>query len=104
MLYTNFEHISSLQRQLPYLMALNRSHLLVVVFFENTELETLVNSKATNIPEVFDQTIAEQFAYDKRLMARELQKNGIQTVLTKPKDLTVNTINKYLEIKKRGLL
>ena len=104
MLYTNFEHISSLQRQLPYLIALNRAHLLVVIFFENTELETLVNSEATNIPEVFDQTIAEQFAYDKRLMARELRKYGIQTVLTKPQDLTVNTINKYLEIKKRGLL
>ncbi|NJW55561.1 DUF58 domain-containing protein, partial [Salinimicrobium sp. CDJ15-91] len=51
-----------------------------------------------------DQTIAEQFSYDKRLMAKELQKHGIQTILTKPEDLTVNTINKYLEIKKRGIL
>ncbi|WP_424494322.1 DUF58 domain-containing protein [Salinimicrobium sp. GXAS 041] len=104
MLYTNFEHISSLQRQIPYLLALNRNHLLVVIFFENSELETIINSEATTIPGVFDKTIAEQFAYDKRLMTRELHKYGIQTVLTKPEDLTVNTINKYLEIKKRGLL
>lgn len=104
MLYTNFEHMSSLQRQLPYLLALNRSHLLVVIFFENTELDSLVNSTASNVPQVVDQTIAEQFSYDKRLMARELQKHGIQTILTKPQDLSVDTINKYLEIKKRGLL
>jgi len=77
---------------------------LVVIFFENTELEFLVNKEAHDIPGIFDQTVAEQFAYDKRLMARELQKYGIQTVLTKPQELSINTINKYLEIKKRGML
>ena len=104
LLYTNFEHISALRRQLPYLQAIARKHLLVVIFFENSELESLVNSEASGIPQIFDQAIAEQFSYDKKLMARELQKYGIQTVLTKPEDLTVNTINKYLEIKKRGIL
>ena len=104
MLYTNFEHLSALHRQLPYLLALAKKHLLVVIFFENTELESLVNKEAHDIPGIFDQTVAEQFAYDKRLMARELQKYGIQTVLTKPQELSINTINKYLEIKKRGML
>ena len=104
LLYTNFEHISAFRRQLPYLQAIARKHLLVVIFFENTELESLITSKAESIPQIFDQTIAEQFSYDKKLMARELQKHGIQTILTKPEDLTVNTINKYLEIKKRGIL
>ncbi|GAB2773259.1 DUF58 domain-containing protein [Actinomadura fibrosa] len=104
LLYTNFEHISALHRQLPYLSAIARKHLLVVIFFENTELEQLAQKEARNIPEIFDQTIAEQFAYDKKLMVKELQKHGIQSILTKPEELTVNTINKYLEIKKRGIL
>ncbi|WP_029036607.1 DUF58 domain-containing protein [Salinimicrobium xinjiangense] len=104
LLYTNFEHLSALHRQLPYLLALARKHLLVVIFFENTELETFIHSDARKVGEIFDQAIAEQFSYDKRLMVRELQKHGIQTILTKPEDLTVNTINKYLEIKKRGIL
>lgn len=104
LLYTNFEHLSALHRQLPYFKALSRKHMLVVIFFENTELESFINTEAEKLPEIFDQTIAEQFSYDKRLMAKELQKHGIQTILTKPEDLTVNTINKYLEIKKRGIL
>lgn len=104
LLYTNFEHLSALHRQLPYLLALAKKHLLVVIFFENTELEDLINSEASKVPEIIDQTIAEQFSYDKRLMAKELQKHGIQTILTRPEELTVNTINKYLEIKKRGIL
>jgi len=104
LLYTNFEHISSLHRQLPYLQAIAKKHLLVVIFFENTELYKLSTIEPTNVSEIYDQTIAQQFEFDKKLMVRELQQRGIQTVLTTPEDLTVNTINKYLEIKSRGLL
>lgn len=104
MLYTNFEHISALHRQLPYLQAIAKKHVLVVIFFENTELKALTDKEATNLPEIVDQTIAQQFGYDKKVMVRELQQRGIQTILTPPEDLTVNTINKYLEIKARGLL
>ncbi len=104
LLYTNFEHISSLHRQMPYLQAIAKKHVLVVIFFENTELKSLSEAEATNIPEIFDKTIAQQFEFDKKVMVRELQQRGIQTVLTAPEDLTVNTINKYLEIKAKGLL
>lgn len=104
LLYTNFEHLSALKRQLPYLQALSKKHLLVVIIFENTELKQLLYSEATNLQDIYHKTIAEKFDYEKRLMVLELQKHGIQSVLTKPEDLTINTINKYLEIKARGLL
>jgi uncharacterized protein (DUF58 family) len=104
LLYTNFEHMSSLERQLPYLRALSKKHVLVVVLFENTEITELANSKTTNITSVYEKTIAQQFNYEKQLMRKALLANGIQSILTKPKDLSVNTINKYLEIKAKGLL
>ncbi|MEH6408666.1 MAG: DUF58 domain-containing protein [Leeuwenhoekiella sp.] len=104
LLYTNFEHITSLQRQLPYLQGLAKKHILVVIFFENTELDDLIENPAKSTPEIYHKTIAQKMDYDKKLMVKELEKYGIQTVLTKPKDLTVNTINKYLEIKARGIL
>jgi len=104
LLYTNFEHISALHRRLPYLMAIAKKHVLVVIFFENTELRRLSEMEPQDVSEVMDQTIASQFEFDKKLMVRELQQRGIQAVLTAPEDLTVNTINKYLEIKAKGLL
>ncbi|MGB1209886.1 MAG: DUF58 domain-containing protein [Lacinutrix venerupis] len=104
MLYTNFEHISALKRQLPYLQAISKKHLLVVILFENTELDTLIAEDAENLQAIYHKTIAEKFSFEKRLMVKELQKYGIQTILTAPEKLTVNTINKYLEIKARGLL
>lgn len=104
LLYTNFETMDALHRQLPYLVAMAKQHLLVVIFFENTELNEFAHKKAETVHQIFEQTIAEKFIYEKKLIVNELRKHGIQTILTKPEDLTVNTINKYLEIKARGLI
>lgn len=104
LLFTNFETLDALHRQLPYLKALNRTHLLVVIFFENTELKDFADKKATTTQHIFEKTIAEKFIYEKKLIVNELQKHGIPSILTAPEDLTVNAINKYLEIKARGLL
>ena len=103
-LYTNFEHKSSLKRQLPYLKAIARQHLLVTVFFENTELDSLINANAEDLQSIYHKTIAEKFAYEKRLIVKELESRGIHAILTKPQQLSVNVINKYLEFKAKGLI
>ena len=104
LLYTNFETLDALYRQLPYLQAIAKNHLLVVIFFENTELKKMTKEPALSTRDIFDKTIAEKFIYEKKLIVNELNQHGIQTILTEPQNLTVNTINKYLEIKARGLL
>lgn len=104
LLYTNFETLDALHRQLSYLQAIAKNHLLVVIFFENTELKEMVQKPATTTQEIYQKTIAEKFVYEKKLIVNELNKSGIQTILTEPQQLTINTINKYLEIKARGLL
>ena len=103
-LFTNFETLHGMQRQLPYLRRLSKDHLLLVVFFENTELREFLDVPAATTEEVYNQTIAEKFAQEKRQIVLELQQYGIYSLLTAPKDLTANTINKYLEFKARGLI
>ncbi|MCI9845878.1 DUF58 domain-containing protein [Flavobacterium pectinovorum] len=103
-LYTNFETMDGLNRQLPYLKGIAKNHLLVVVFFSNTELNEIINKKTDTIQEVYDKVIAEKFMFEKRLIANELKKYGIHSVLTQPENLTLDAINKYLEIKSRGIL
>ena len=102
-LFSNFDTLDALNRQLPYLRALAKNHVVLVVFFKNTELDVLINSKATTIQEVYDTIIAEKFMYEKKQIVNELKKYGIQSVLTKPAELTGDTINKYLELKSRGI-
>jgi uncharacterized protein (DUF58 family) len=102
--YTNFESLTSLRRRLPFFRGLAKNHLLVVIFFENTELQTLTETTPQDIEQIYIKTIAEKMMYEKRQIAAELLKYGIQSILTPPKDLSVNTINKYLELKARGLI
>ena len=104
LLYTNFETLDSLNRQFAYLKAIAKNHLIVVIFFKNTELNRIVDEKATTLQQVYDKVIAEKFVFEKRLIVQELKKHGIHSILTTPENLTIDTINKYLEIKSRGLL
>ncbi|MBC7902630.1 MAG: DUF58 domain-containing protein [Gemmatimonadaceae bacterium] len=100
-LFTNFESMSSLSRELPYLRKIAKYHLLLVVFFENTEVKELIEKDAETVEEVYTKTIAEKFAMEKKMIVKELHKYGILSILTAPKNVTVNTVNKYLEIKMR---
>lgn len=99
MLFTNFETYSGFERYLPVLRAMARKHLLCVIFFENTEVSKLVTNQAESLEEVYKQTIAEKFMYEKKLIVKELQKHGIISIYTKPKNLTVQVVNKYLDLK-----
>jgi uncharacterized protein (DUF58 family) len=104
LLFTNFESMYGLQRQMPFIRNLARQHLVVVIFFENTELTSLIEQPASDLRTIYYKAVAEKFAYDKKLIVKELQKMGIQSILTPPQNLTVNTINKYLELKARGMI
>lgn len=104
LLYTNFESMHALHRQLPFLKSLARQHLLVVIFFENTEVTSFLDQPATDLREIYHKAIAGKFVLEKRLIVKELNQHGIQAVLTAPQNLTVATINKYLELKARGMI
>ncbi|CAN5330146.1 DUF58 domain-containing protein [soil metagenome] len=104
LLFTNFESTYALERALPVLRRISRFHLLVVVFFENTELIDYMDAPAQNIEEIYSKTIARKQHTEKQQMVQELKRYGIQSILTKPKELSINTVNKYLELKSRGFI
>ena len=103
-LFTNFESMSGMRRQVPYLRRLARHHLLLVVFFENTALKQVTETPATSVEGIYKQVIAQQFVYEKKLIARELSQYGILSLLCTPQQLTVQVINKYLKLKSRMVI
>lgn len=104
LLFTNFETLDGLNRQLKYLRGIAKNHLLVVVFFKNSELQTLIHKNPESMQEIYDEIVAEKFEFEKKLIIQELRKYGIYTVYTLPENLNIDVINKYLEIKARGIL
>ena len=103
-LYTNFTGLNSLKRQLPYLRQLAQRHRLLVVFFDDVELKQFIATPPRNTRDHYQHVIAEKFDYERRLIVTILRQNGILSLLTTPDQLSINLINKYLEIKARSLI
>lgn len=103
-LYTNFETINGMRRQLKYLSHMAKDHLVLVAFFLNSEFNDVLENTPTNLEETFRKGVAEKLSNDKFLIVKELNRHGIHTILSKPENLTIDSINKYLEFKSRGLI
>ncbi len=103
-LYTNYADFDSLLRQLPYLRMINQRHRLLVVFFEDSQLNEFVAGPFHDIEECYQHVIGEKMGYERRLIVSTLRQHGIVSLLTTPERLSVDVINKYIELKKRQLL
>ncbi len=100
--FTNFDNYDAFERQLTYLQAINKSHVLVVIFFKNKELEAQLHQMKVKDP--VQEAIMEKQLNDKKRIVSELNKRRIQTILTSPEELTIDLLNKYLEIKAKALV
>lgn len=106
-LYTNFTGQVSLQRQLPYFQQLNQRHRLLVVFFEDVELKEYLathhshHNRRRSTEDYYRQVMADRFVYEQRLIVSTLRQHGILSLLTTPENLSVDVINRYLEMKQR---
>jgi hypothetical protein len=104
LIFTNFESISSMRKNLPYIKLISKFHLPLIIFFENTELTSLLNDNSKNVYEIYQKVAIEQYLDEKYEIINELRLNGIMSILTKPENLTTEVINKYLEIKSRRMI
>lgn len=103
-LYTNFDSIYALERNIKVLKMINKYHALIIVFFENTELDAYSKSPASSVLEIYQKTIAKKSALEKSQIIKELRTHGIHAIKSAPEHLSTKTINKYLELKSNGFL
>ncbi len=98
-IYTNFFGQNSLLRQLTYLKQLTNNHVVLVVFFEDTELDAYSREPSHDMQDYYCHAVAQNVEYEKQAVVTTLRQNGIYALLTKPENLTVSVINRYLEMK-----
>ena len=103
-IYTSLATMDSMKRQLVYLQQLNNRHRVLVVFFDDVEIREYVNSKAESVEEYYRHVVAEKSINERRMIVSALKQHGIMSLLTTPEHLSVDVINKYLELKQRGML
>jgi uncharacterized protein (DUF58 family) len=103
-LYTNFDSIYALDRNIKMLRMINKYHALIVVFFENTELDAYARLPATSVLDIYQKTMAKKNALEKIQIIKELRAHGIFALKCAPEQLSAKTINKYLELKSSGVV
>ena len=103
-LYTNFDSVVGMERQLEALKFLSNRHVVLAVFFENASLTTFAERKPRHLSDYFDQTLADKFIAEKQHVVNLLQRHGIYALLTAPERLSVDVINRYLEMKARHVI
>jgi hypothetical protein len=87
------------------------------VFFEDVELKQYIesfhaidhqrstlNAQRSNLEDYYRQVMADRFVYEQRLIVSTLRQHGILSLLTTPDNLSVDVINRYLEMKQRQQL
>ena len=99
--YTSFANTQAMTRQLPYLKQLNLRHKVLVVFFADNEMRDFVNSSPRSTEEYYKHVIVEKMLYEQRLLVSQLRQHGILSMLTTPQNLSVDVVNRYLELKER---
>jgi uncharacterized protein (DUF58 family) len=104
MLYTNIDALSTARRRLPYFRLVARRHVLVVVIFENVEVRALAATAAANTEDVYMRMVAREHLQQKRDIMIELRHYGIHCVVAPPEKLSVASIDRYLELKARGVV
>lgn len=103
-IYTTFDSLSALRRQLPYLKRLALSHVVLVTFFVDKDIEDLATAPADDTLGYVTQMVAQKFSFEQKLIINELHRYGIYSLLTPPEKLTANVINRYLEFKARNVI
>ncbi|MBR5655598.1 MAG: DUF58 domain-containing protein [Prevotella sp.] len=101
--YTSFSGVVAMRRQLPYLLQLARRHRVLVVYFEDAEQKEYVATRAHTTEEHYQHVVAEKFIAEQRRISTILSQHGILNLLTTPDNLSPDIVNKYLELKERGV-
>lgn len=104
MLFANFENLDMAMRVLPVLKRINNKHLLVLTLFKDTQLEARANENATTVESIYKTTLARKHLNEKEEIAHLMRRQGIHTIVAKPEELSPVVIEKYLELKSKGII
>ena len=89
---------------LPALRLLQKKHLVMVASLEEPFIQDLVREEVTDFEGALSYLGTMDYLDNRRSLTRQLNKQGVISANSLPRDLAGTLVNKYLEVKKEGLL
>ncbi len=86
------------------LIRIGRSHLPLAIAIQNPELEAAARGEVSDEKHAWHRAAAEELVQARATTLQIMRQSGVLVVDTPPGDALVRTLDKYVEIKERGLL
>ncbi len=83
---------------------LARKHLVVCVALSDYELPQLLEREPEHADDLYEQTVAMEIQHDRRAALAALEALNVVTIEATPANLTVQTVNRYLRLKREARL
>lgn len=98
-IYTDLieKHIS--QRLIQYCSALQKMHLPLCVAVKDINITEIAQYETKVERELYQKAVAQKLLKDRKVAIKELNRRGVRVVDELPEELTISTLNKYLELK-----
>lgn len=101
-LFTDLIDSESSRALISSISMLVRKHLVVCVALADYELPSIIAARPDKISDVYIQTAAASIIRDRRTALAQLSNLGVVTLDATPADLSVATVNKYLQLKREA--
>lgn len=92
------------QELLTMLRLMRGQHLPLCLTFRDTNVEKLARAWEPTVRGVYTQAVAQDLARERTQLLRDLTRQGAHVLDTLPEELSIQSVNKYLELKARQLL
>jgi uncharacterized protein (DUF58 family) len=103
-LFTEFVDTTTAQLMLDGVKRMSNRHAVIFVTFSDPLLAEIAQAQPKAFPDVARALVASDFLRERALVFEKLQRMGVHCLETPARGLAVSLVNRYLEIKGRGLL
>ena len=102
--FTDFADATSAELMVENVARLMRTHLVLFVVFRDEELEALTTREPREPEDVSRAVVAERLLKQKEQVAARLRRLGAQIIDAPAEGLSTSLLNRYLDVKRRGLI
>lgn len=103
-LFTDVVDVDTSDPLLTHLAAARRRHVPLAVTLRNPELEALAGSPADDDRDVFRRAAAEELIQARARALASMRRAGVLVADIRPGDAAPEVVNRYLEVKRKGVL
>ena len=101
---TDFVDTTTADLMVDNLHRLARRHLVIFVSLRDPTLNQLTEAAPSGLSALHQITVCEDLIRDREAVIKRLSRRGVFCIDAPPSGLTVDLLNRYLEIKRRELL